>query len=111
MSYREQLWEGNLIVKLAVWILTKELKKDRGFWDAYKSNIAVQFQDSYRVKYSKVNIAGAVARGWCSPKNSSKEMDADLAQAITDEVDKVVYGSVHEVSNNAADNFMKLWTR
>lgn len=31
-------------------------------------------------------IRGAVARGWCSPANAAKEMDADLALAIADEV-------------------------
>lgn len=31
-------------------------------------------------------IAGAVARGWCSPENSHKEMDSTLAIAITREV-------------------------
>lgn len=35
-------------------------------------------------------IAGAVARGWCSPENEAKEMDADLAQAISEEVFKYV---------------------
>ena len=36
----------------------------------------------------------AVARGWCSEKNSGKIVDVDLAEAITDEIllelDKVV---------------------
>ena len=31
-------------------------------------------------------IAGAVARGWCSPNNSHKEMDSELAYAITVQV-------------------------
>ena len=31
-------------------------------------------------------ILQAVARGWCSPENAHKEMDADLAKAITQEV-------------------------
>lgn len=31
-------------------------------------------------------ILGAVARGWCHPKNSHKVMDVDLAEAITWEV-------------------------
>lgn len=31
-------------------------------------------------------IRGAVARGWCTPKNEHKEMDADLAEAIAIEV-------------------------
>lgn len=35
-------------------------------------------------------ILGAVARGWCAPKNSHKEMDSDLAIAIAQEVERVV---------------------
>lgn len=35
-------------------------------------------------------IAQAVARGWCHPSNSGKEMDADLARAISDEVRAVL---------------------
>ena len=31
-------------------------------------------------------IIGAIARGWCSPKNSHKEMDTTLAEAIAYEV-------------------------
>ena len=34
-------------------------------------------------------IRGAVARGWCDPKNSSKVMDTDLAEAISQEVHKI----------------------
>jgi len=34
-------------------------------------------------------IRGAVARGWCDPKNSHKEMDTDLAEAISREVHKL----------------------
>jgi hypothetical protein len=32
---------------------------------------------------SYAEIAGAVARGWCSPNNAHKEMDSELAFAIT----------------------------
>jgi hypothetical protein len=32
-------------------------------------------------------IAGAVARGWCTPENASKVMDSDLALAIVAEVE------------------------
>jgi len=35
---------------------------------------------------TREDIMGAVARGWCSPKNENKEMDADLALAISGEV-------------------------
>jgi hypothetical protein len=31
-------------------------------------------------------VLQAVARGWCSPKNSDKVMDVDLAEAIAIEV-------------------------
>ena len=31
-------------------------------------------------------IAGAVARGWCSEKNSMKTMDSDLSWAIVEEL-------------------------
>lgn len=31
-------------------------------------------------------VRQAVARGWCDPRNSHKEMDVDLADAITDEI-------------------------
>lgn len=31
-------------------------------------------------------VRGAVARGWCHPKNGHKEMDADLANAIVEQV-------------------------
>ncbi len=31
-------------------------------------------------------VRGAVARGWCAEENAAKEMDPDLAEAITREV-------------------------
>jgi hypothetical protein len=33
-------------------------------------------------------VRQAVARGWCDPRNSGKEMDTDLADAISAEVVK-----------------------
>lgn len=42
-------------------------------------------------------IVGAVARGWCAPKNTTKIMDSDLVHAIVDEVEKLF------VSPRAAD--------
>ena len=35
-------------------------------------------------------IRGAVARGWCHPDNSSKTLDVDLAEAISQEVKKAL---------------------
>jgi hypothetical protein len=34
-------------------------------------------------------IRRAVARGWCAPENSAKEMDSDLAEAISQEILKL----------------------
>ncbi len=36
-------------------------------------------------------IIEAVARGWCYPKNSKKEFDADLALAISEEIHKIAH--------------------
>ena len=35
-------------------------------------------------------LLGAIARGWCSEKNSHKTMDSDLAVAIFDEVEQQI---------------------
>lgn len=35
-------------------------------------------------------IVGAIARGWCHPKNESKTMDSDLAMAIAEEVETLL---------------------
>ena len=35
---------------------------------------------------SKILVTQAIARGWCSPKNSHKILDVDLAVAIADEI-------------------------
>jgi hypothetical protein len=35
-------------------------------------------------------LLGAIARGWCSEKNSHKTMDSDLAVAIFDQVEQQI---------------------
>lgn len=40
-------------------------------------------------------IAGAVARGWCSEKNSRKTMDNDLIVAIVAEVETLLKTDIH----------------
>jgi len=35
-------------------------------------------------------LLGAIARGWCSEKNSHKTMDPDLALAIFDQVEQQI---------------------
>ena len=39
---------------------------------------------------SREELLGAIARGWCSEKNSHKTMDSDLALAIFDEVEQQI---------------------
>lgn len=41
------------------------------------------------MRYDKEEVLGAIARGWCSDKNSHKTMDSDLAYAIYDELEKL----------------------
>ena len=43
---------------------------------------------------NRTEITEAVARGWCSPENSHKVMDEQLAMAIVDEVN-ALDGSPH----------------
>lgn len=45
-------------------------------------------------------ITGAVARGWCHPDNSHKEMDATLAMAIADEVHVAILRKLAEQPEN-----------
>ena len=39
---------------------------------------------------NREELLGAIARGWCSEKNSHKTMDSDLALAILDEVEQQI---------------------
>lgn len=39
---------------------------------------------------NREELLGAIARGWCSEKNSHKTMDPDLALAIFNEVEKQI---------------------
>jgi hypothetical protein len=39
--------------------------------------------------YSRESLRGAVARGWCHPKNSHKVFDNHLADAVVDELMKL----------------------
>ena len=41
-----------------------------------------------RESINREELLGAIARGWCSEKNSHKTMDSDLAVAIFDEVEQ-----------------------
>jgi hypothetical protein len=57
------------------------------------------YSESYDTKFAQLIVAecvnreallGAIARGWCSEKNSHKTMDSDLAVAIYDQVEQQI---------------------
>jgi hypothetical protein len=49
-----------------------------------------QAEEGEGLRMEMSEIRGAVARGWCHPKNSAKVMDTDLAEAISEEVYKLL---------------------
>ena len=49
------------------------------------------------IKDLDTELLGAIARGWCSKKNSSKVMDGDLAVAIAKEVQTYISQSNQEI--------------
>lgn len=53
----------------------------RGYDQARQKHIVAISEDELRER-----LRGAVARGWCADKNANKEMDADLAEAIVEEL-------------------------
>jgi len=50
---------------------------------------------------SYAEIAGAVARGWCSPANAHKEMDTTLAMAITVEIVNLLAAAPPQPTNTS----------
>ncbi len=61
--------------------------------DAYRE--ARDQRDALRAEVERLrgalsdeNLLGAIARGWCSPENSAKEMDPVLAFAIAESIQK-----------------------
>ena len=66
----------------------------------HKQNLGVyQFYTDELEKFAELivqecinreELLGAIARGWCSEKNSHKTMDPDLALAIFDEVEQQI---------------------
>ena len=71
----------------------KELAKQAGQGESF--HIPPEFVEKFAeliVKEcaSREELLGAIARGWCSEKNSHKTMDPDLALAIFDEVERQI---------------------
>ena len=61
--------------------------QDKGIKRLHRKIVRLEKKPCY------AEIAGAVARGWCSPANQHKEMDTRLAMAITVEVVKLLAAS------------------
>jgi hypothetical protein len=57
----------------------------------FASQESKEFEDSGDSSMTQEEIRGAVARGWCHDKNAHKVMDTDLALAISEEVEKLLY--------------------
>jgi hypothetical protein len=58
-------------------------------WGTSQACIEAAWAHAYADPSDRITLEGvreAVARGWCAEENASKEMDADLAEAITREV-------------------------
>jgi len=74
--------------------LYRQARLDAG----YEKDFEATVQDVYQrfaelIVQECVNreeLLGAIARGWCSEKNSHKTMDSDLALAIFDEVERQI---------------------
>lgn len=87
MSNRLRVFWNNLInlpTLLAIRILTRALRKDKGFYYSYQANIAMAFFDEFRRQAETPEIIRALNQ-------------ANL--------------NVHSIANDAANNFMRSWIK
>ena len=70
-----------------------ELAKQSG-WDEHHAKFDLRIEKFAELIVeeciNREELLGAIARGWCSEKNSHKTMDPDLALAIFDEVERQI---------------------
>lgn len=59
-------------------------------------------------KILESEIRGTVARGWCHKENEKKEMDIDLAEAISLEVEKLFSEKLNEIIEGIPGKFFDL---
>ena len=60
---------------------------DEGWMVTWFANALMRGYDERSSKQPRTSdIREAVARGWCTPANSNKEIDSDLAEAIVQEI-------------------------
>ena len=126
-----------MLTKLAVTYLTWKLRKEKDFWFAYQSNIAMTISDNMSrymplrtnkdvILSSREDLLGALARGYCSFTNSGKTLDPVLIEAMVNELlsmnknckdaspdpsNKNYSPTQHEFCNICANDFLKLWTK
>jgi hypothetical protein len=126
----------DIITKLAVNRLCKQLKKHNDFWYAWQSNIAMTIFDNMtkymplrtnpdRILVERDEILGALARGYCSVTNSNKTVDPVLIEAMANEImclntnmkdaspdplNKDYSPTKNEFCNICANDFLKLLT-
>ena len=77
----------------------KELAEQAQQYAEYVTPQGLEWFNAFKEKFAELivkecinreELLGAIARGWCSEKNSHKEMDSDLALAIFDEVEQQI---------------------
>lgn len=78
---KEEDYYPKYIVKDAVAFLIRALKEDEGYYISWKANIAMAFQDEYN--------------------RADEKIHHDWLEGFESVID------IHEVSNKAADNFLK----
>jgi len=126
-----------MLTKLAVGWLCQQLIKDKQFWYAWQSNIAMIIFDNMsrymplrtdpdRILVGRDELLGALARGYCSVTNSGKILDPTLIEAMVNEImalntncknaspdplNKDYLPTKHEFCNMCADEFLKLLTK
>ena len=77
-------------------LMSKTLdEKFAGTWSTMDMQDLAKFSERFaklvvRECINREELLGAIARGWCSEKNSHKTMDPDLALAIFDEVERQI---------------------
>ena len=71
-----------------------KLLAEQAGWDNHHSKFDTRIEKFaeliVRECINREELLGAIARGWCSEKNSHKTMDPDLAVAIFDEVERQI---------------------
>ena len=91
------------VQKLVIWEMVRQMRKqikespglshapfsDEG-WGVIEAALSEIRPTITSDQFKGTDILGAVARGWCHPKNENKVMDPDLAIAIASEINDLL---------------------